>query len=740
MTLSPADVVIGVLYLVTLSGLVLYGANAWVMVLLHWRHRTVPRPAPAPPDPLPVVTVQLPLFNERYVAERLLTAAAALEYPRDRLEIQVLDDSTDVTSDIVARVVARLRASGLDVVHRRRAARTGYKAGALAEGLTVCRGEFVAVFDADFVPPADFLLRTLPHFAPDVAVVQTRWGHLNRDYSALTVAQALGMDGHFGVEQSARAWSGLCLNFNGTAGVWRRTAIVDAGGWQPDTLTEDLDLSYRAQLRGWRIVYRPEIVCPAELPVVVTGFKSQQRRWAKGSIQTARKLLPAVFASSLPPWTKYQAFVHLTYYMIHPLMLAGIALLLPARALVALDPGGVAKLAGFVVFGLATLGPTTLLVYAQCVLGPGAWRRLAQLPAIMIFGVGVSLSTSLAVLGAFRSRPHREFVRTPKFGIDVGSRRWQGKAYGDRGIGGGVAELGLGAFCAAVAWLFWRDGEYAALPFLALYALGFTTVGGLTIAQSVRLARPPRWRRGVPALITRRTGQTLTLLALCGVIAVALAVSGPRGADDVDRRATDRWAALVAEGEARWTQSPDRANPVACATCHHDPMATRAWAASFPKFKPQPPPHARVMTLLQANAQAVTRHYRDLEPRRAAAAITAYLTAHGAPQPASPGIAEGQPVFEHRLAALADSADRGRRQYVERCANCHDAASVSRATGDLPGLIRRRGGPVEMFLEQHHVAGPRLAWDSADMADLMAFLARLRAGRSLTADGTDAAQ
>jgi len=471
------------LYLVSLFGLLLYGSNAYVMVAAHRRHRRDAREVPPLPDPLPYVTVQLPLFNERYVAARLVRAVAAFDYPADRLEIQVLDDSTDDTAEIVAGVVAELRERGVRLAHCRRAVRTGFKAGALAEGLATARGEFIAIFDADFVPPWDFLRAALPHFTERVAVVQTRWGHLNRSYSALTIAQSLGMDGHFGVEQSARCWSGLLLNFNGTAGIWRRTAILDAGGWTHDTLTEDLDLSYRAQLRGWTIVYRPDIVCPAELPVLVTGFKSQQRRWAMGSIQTALKLLPAVCRAPLPLWTRYQAFVHLTYYMIHPLMLAGVLLSVPLRATNDLAADSPVRLVAGIVFGLATLGPATMLVYAQRVLDAAWGRRVWQLPAIMVIGVGVALSTSVAVLGAFAGG-RREFVRTPKFGIDGRSGSWRDKRYSESAPWGGLAELALGLYCACAVWLFWRDGQYAVVPFLALYTTGFLTVGWLTIAQS----------------------------------------------------------------------------------------------------------------------------------------------------------------------------------------------------------------------------------------------------------------
>jgi hypothetical protein len=314
-----------------------------------------------------------------------------------------------------------------------------------------------------------------------VAVVQTRWGHLNRSFSMLTVAQALGIDGHFAVEQSARAWSGLLLNFNGTAGLWRKAAILDAGGWQHDTLTEDLDLSYRAQLRGWRIVYRPEIVCPAELPVLITGFKSQQRRWATGSIQTARKLLPAVRRAPLPLWTKYQAFLHLTYYLIHPLMLLSVLLSVP---LISLDfaAESVARPVVGAVFALATAGPGTMLVYAQRVIDPAGWRRAWQLPTIMVIGVGLALSTSLAVLGAFGGGRH-EFVRTPKFGIAGGGGTWRRRAYGEWAPWGGLAELALGAYCAVGTGLFWSEGRYAVVPFLALYAAGCFTVGWLTLYQ-----------------------------------------------------------------------------------------------------------------------------------------------------------------------------------------------------------------------------------------------------------------
>jgi cellulose synthase/poly-beta-1,6-N-acetylglucosamine synthase-like glycosyltransferase len=481
--LVTVGVMLGAVYAVCVLGLFVYGVNAYIMVALHRRSRR-PRPTAPPPVVWPTVTVQLPIYNERYVARRLLEAVGALDYPADRLEIQVLDDSTDETTAIVVEMARTLAGRGLNVVHLHRRERAGFKAGALAGGLKEASGEFIAIFDADFVPPSDFLRKTLPYFAdPTVAVVQTRWGHLNRDFSLLTVAQALGIDGHFAVEQSARHRGGLFLNFNGTAGVWRRIAIDDAGGWTHDTLTEDLDLSYRAQLRGWRIEYRDEIVCPAELPVLVTGFKSQQRRWAKGSIQTAVKLLPEVLRSSRPVWVKYQAAIHLTYYLIHPLMLVVVVLSAPLLLTRPLTPTRSLLTATSLVFGLAAAGPGFMLVYAQRVLGSGWLARAWLLPTIMVIGVGVAWSTSLAALGGLRDRD-TTFVRTPKFGIGPTGGQWRDKVYAQGRPAGGSVEIALGGYCAVTAWLYWHYGEYAIIPFLLLYACGFLTVGCLTMLHT----------------------------------------------------------------------------------------------------------------------------------------------------------------------------------------------------------------------------------------------------------------
>jgi cellulose synthase/poly-beta-1,6-N-acetylglucosamine synthase-like glycosyltransferase len=491
--IAAAQLLAGLLYAMALTGLLLYGLNAYVMIALHWATGRGRRATPEPPDvsEWPLVTVQLPLYNERYVARRLLQAAANLDYPADRLEIQVLDDSTDDTTGIVAEMAQRLQGGGVDITHIHRVERTGFKAGALAAGLEKARGEFVAIFDADFVPPSDFLRRTIPHFAEArVAVVQTRWGHLNQDFSLLTRAQSLGIDGHFGVEQAARCRGHLLLNFNGTAGIWRKSAIEDSGGWTHDTLTEDLDLSYRAQLRQWQILYVPEIVCPAELPVVISGFKSQQRRWAKGSIQTAVKLLPLVLSSGLSRWTKYQAFVHLTYYMIHPLMLVVVLLSIPTLAVGGPVPSKPILALKAIVFTLASVGPVCMLIYAQLVLPARRWRRALWLPSLLVIGVGVAWSTSLAVLSAFWSRD-LHFVRTPKFGIGPSGGRWRGRQYATGHPWGGLAELALGLYCAWAAWVLGEQGQYGVLPFMLLYTAGFLTVGALTVLQAI--GRPPRY-------------------------------------------------------------------------------------------------------------------------------------------------------------------------------------------------------------------------------------------------------
>jgi cellulose synthase/poly-beta-1,6-N-acetylglucosamine synthase-like glycosyltransferase len=487
-------------------GLFLYGMNCYVLLFLHrrvWRkmrqHDATVQQAWQASTPLyPRVTVQLPVYNECYVIQRLVEAVVHLHYPQDRLEIQILDDSTDDTTAIAMRLVERYRHMGFDITLQHRLHRHGYKAGALAEGLRHATGEFIAIFDADFVPTPDFLLRTLPFFQdPTIAMVQTRWGHLNRAYSRLTLAQAFGIDGHFGVEQTARCGAGLFLNFNGSGGVWRRQAIADAGGWQADTLTEDLDLSYRAQLRGWRLHFVPHVICPAELPVQMSGVKSQQHRWAKGSIQTAKKLLPYVLQANLPHLTKGQAVLHLTNYLVHPLML-WTALTMPWLLQVAPDVWQPAHLLTTVGSLCATAGPASLYLYAQRQLYPDWAQRLWSFPYLLIFGAGIALSNTKAILEAL-GNVRGTFVRTPKFRIEHASDTWVGKRYRAAFPWLSLGELGLAVYSGYGTYLAVRQGAYFLIPFLLLYTLGFAAVAGLSFYERFQRVYPqhPRGHTGV---------------------------------------------------------------------------------------------------------------------------------------------------------------------------------------------------------------------------------------------------
>jgi cellulose synthase/poly-beta-1,6-N-acetylglucosamine synthase-like glycosyltransferase len=405
-------------YYAALAVLALYGTHRLLLLVGWWRHRRRPLATPPAPaeDAWPLVTVQLPLYNERFVAERLLRAVAALDYPADRLEVQVLDDSTDDTGTIVARVCEQLRRGGLDVRHLRRADRAGFKAGALAAGLAVARGDLLCIFDADFVPGRDFLRRLVPWFStdPGIGMVQARWGHLNRDDSLATRVQAMLLDGHFAIEHAARHRSGCFFNFNGTAGIWRRAAIEDAGGWQADTLTEDLDLSYRAQLAGWRFVFLPAVVVPAELPVEAADLETQQHRWAKGAAQTACKLLPRLLTAPLPWRVRREAFVHLTANVSYPLLAVLAALIFPAMLRRRGEAWWQVLAVDLPLFALASGSVVLFYVASQVAVGE-PWRaRLRLLPALMATGIGLSVTNSAAVVtGAFVRGG--TFQRTPKY-------------------------------------------------------------------------------------------------------------------------------------------------------------------------------------------------------------------------------------------------------------------------------------------------------------------------------------
>ncbi len=490
------EVAILAAYFGVLFMLSFYGSHRYMMVYLYRRHASGGDPEPARTfgeDDLPVVTIQLPLFNERYVCERLIDAVADFDYPRDRLEIQVLDDSTDDTTEIAQAAVDRWAETGLDIKLIHRIDRTGYKAGALEEGLAVARGEFVAVFDADFVPEPDFLRRSIDHFTDsEVGMVQARWDHINREYSLLTRAQAVLLDGHFVIEHTARNRSGRFFNFNGTAGIWRRSTIADAGGWEHDTLTEDLDLSYRAQLEGWKFVFLRDLTAPSELPVSMNAFKSQQHRWAKGSIQTAIKLLPRVFASDQPWRVKSEAFYHMTANLAY-LLLVVLAVLMPIATFIRLTQGWwVTLMVDLPIFMGATFSIVYFYWVSQREVGRSWGETIRLIPAVLGIGIGISVNNAKACLEAIAGH-ETPFVRTPKYAIMKHGESWASKLYIKRGSLLPLVELGLGVwFTAAIALvLFSAVHSFYSLPFLMLFQFGFFYVAALSIYQSLQ----PRFQR-----------------------------------------------------------------------------------------------------------------------------------------------------------------------------------------------------------------------------------------------------
>jgi len=491
------DLLLGIafaLYLAASLGMLCYGLNCYVLLVLFGRRvwETEQRQKKVEGEwesehpqgistGLPKITTQLPLYNEVNVAERVIRAVAAFDYPQDLHQIQICDDSTDETRDLVNRLVEELRTKGHWIEVFRRNSRQGYKAGALSEAMATAHGEFVAIFDSDFVPKPDFLRALLPHFRDSkTGLVQARWGHLNREESFLTRAQSMGIDGHFAIEQTARSANHLFLNFNGTAGIWRRSCIEDSGGWQADTLTEDLDLSYRAQLRGWHLEYVAHVVAPAELPDTYSAFKSQQFRWAKGSIQTAIKLLPTVLSSDNSLLTKLQSFFHLCHYLAHPLMLTVALLALPALRFL----GGDIHLVWLAVFAIplvfATCGPTFLYVVSQRYLYPDDWpKRVILLPALVLVGFGICVSNTRAVLEAVVG-VKSGFVRTPKSGSA------SAKAYRTRPTTLPLLEITAGLYCAISLGIYLATGNFGIAPFLTLYIAGFLLVGISSLREQRR--------------------------------------------------------------------------------------------------------------------------------------------------------------------------------------------------------------------------------------------------------------
>ncbi|MGE5814145.1 MAG: cellulose synthase family protein [Acidobacteriota bacterium] len=482
--MTAFETLILVLYFFILSILAVYGWHRYYIVYLYTKNRdNVPKLPARGFDPLPVVTVQLPIYNEMYVAERLIDAVCKLDYPRELLEIQVLDDSTDETSQIAELAVRRQAQRGIDIKFLHRTDRRGFKAGALDAGLRQARGEYVAIFDADFIPGPEFLQKTVNYFVdPQIAMVQARWGHVNQDYSLLTKIQAIMLDGHFVLEHGGRNRSGCFFNFNGTAGIWRRSAIGDAGGWQHDTLTEDLDLSYRAQLRGWKFVFVPDLVVPAEVPVEMNSFKSQQHRWAKGSIQTCRKLLPLILASDQPLHVKAEAFFHLSANFNYILMVVLSLLMFPAMY-VRYNMGWTEMLLiDIPLFLAATASVANFYVMSQREAYADWKQRVKYLPFLMAIGIGLCINNSRAVIEALLHK-ESEFARTPKYGIERNADDWVGKKYKQTMAIQPLIELGLGIYFTAAVFYALSNGIFGTLPFLMLFQVGFLYTGLVSIVQ-----------------------------------------------------------------------------------------------------------------------------------------------------------------------------------------------------------------------------------------------------------------
>ncbi len=474
------------LYIFSLVGMAIYGLNNLVSVILYLRTKNRPNHPHhrTPPSSWPRVTVQLPTFNERYTISRLITAVAKFDYPWDKLQVQVLDDSSDDTTTLINQLVDKYVHKGMNIEIIHRIDQSGFKAGALAEGLKVATGELVAIFDADFVPPVDWLKKTVPEFENiHLGCVQTRWGHMNDKYNSLTLAQSLGIDGHFIIEQSARSRNHLFMNFNGTAGIWRKECIEDAGGWLSDTLTEDLDLSYRAQLRGWQIDYLPDVVVPAELPAQMEAFKKQQFRWAKGSFQTLKKLVPSLIEFEEPWYKKILGLIHLTGYLVHPLMLGALLLMLP----VGIFTPHVFKLMSWMM--VAAFAPPLMYLLSATEHLPQYRDRLRLIPILTLIGFGLSLNNTVAAIEGLFGKDRGTFFRTPKFNLTNSKGNLVSSSY-NMSISPMIwVELGLGIYALFTGIILAAHQGIQPLPWLVAYSAGYFYIAGMNLEQSGQLSR-----------------------------------------------------------------------------------------------------------------------------------------------------------------------------------------------------------------------------------------------------------
>ena len=478
------DDVVLIGYFVSLFILFVFGCHGFIMMYYHNKYRNVKHKSKTVDDFNSFVTIQLPLYNELYVVERLINAVCEIEYPKDRLEIQVLDDSTDETTAITEKIVREKQLLGFDIVHIRRGTREGFKAGALKEGLKTAKGEYIAIFDADFIPHKDFIKKTLSFFSDEkVGMVQTRWEHINGDYSILTKAQALALDGHFVIEQTVRNKAGFFINFNGTGGIWKRDCIEDAGNWHADTLTEDLDLSYRAQLNGWHFVFLPDFTSPAELPSEINALKTQQFRWTKGAIETAKKILPLVWRSKIPLRVKLQSTFHLTNNLVFPFILLAAILNVP---LIFIKNSGSheAYFAILSLFVLAFVSSFLFYLYSQKDIRTDWRKKIVLFPLFMAGSMGFAVNNSRAVIEGLLNRKS-EFVRTPKFKVVSERDTWMGKRYLSKKLGFSVyVEAIMAIYClvgiaSSIYFL-----EIAALPFQILFFIGFSFVSVTSIKHA----------------------------------------------------------------------------------------------------------------------------------------------------------------------------------------------------------------------------------------------------------------
>ena len=464
-------------YFGVLLGLAGYGLHRYSMIYLYWKHSRRKPETNGCLDQLPHVTIQLPIFNELYVVRRLIESVSKINYPKELLQIQILDDSTDETRKICAEEESKLKAAGYDVELIQREDREGFKAGALENGMHSAKGEYIYILDADFVPGPE-VLHQMIHFFTDerVGMIQTRWGHINRKYSILTRVQALFLDGHHAVEQTARSRSGRFFNFNGTAGIWRKSAIVDSGGWEHDTITEDLDLSYRAQMKGWKFIYLADVVTPAELPPDMNGFKTQQHRWAKGSIQTCRKILGRVLRSDLPWIIKFEAIAHLTANFAYLLLILLCVLVNPAMHP---ESGWVRTvLLDIPIFCATTISVGLFYVTAQIAINPSPlkWiREILYLPVLLAIGIGMSINNGKAVLEAILGK-ESDFVRTPKYGIEKKDKAFSQSKYRALKSVAPLFEILFFLYFSYLVIHAAANSNWFVLPFLVLFQLGFFIV------------------------------------------------------------------------------------------------------------------------------------------------------------------------------------------------------------------------------------------------------------------------